>query len=70
MAMRDLRGETLYKEDKSLPVRRSHENPSIIKIYDLYLEKPLGEKSHHLLHTHYTRRDNTLFEIQTTDTHA
>jgi NADH-quinone oxidoreductase subunit G len=58
MALRSLRGEALYKEDKSLPVRRSHQNPSIIKIYKDYLEKPLGEKSHHLLHTTYISRDN------------
>jgi NADH-quinone oxidoreductase subunit G len=57
MALRGLRGETLYKEDKSLPLRRSHDNPFIIKIYQNYLEKPLGEKSHHLLHTKYITRD-------------
>lgn len=57
MSLRSLRGETLYKEDKSLPVRKSHQNPSIEKIYRDYLTKPLGEKSHHLLHTKYTSRD-------------
>jgi NADH-quinone oxidoreductase subunit G len=57
MALRSLRGETLYKEDKSLPVRKSHENVFIQKIYQDYLEKPLGEKSHHLLHTTYTSRE-------------
>jgi NADH-quinone oxidoreductase subunit G len=56
IALRHLRGETLYKEDKSLPVRRSHENPAIIEIYRDYLKEPLGEKSHHLLHTGYEER--------------
>lgn len=56
MARRARRGETLYKEDKSLPYRRSHENPSIKFIYERYLEKPNSEKAHHLLHTHYFRR--------------
>ena len=58
MALRSLRGETLYKEDKSLAVRRSHQNPSITKVYQDYLVKPLGEKSHHLLHTAYISRDD------------
>ncbi len=57
MALRNLRGRTLYKEDKSLPCRRSHQNPSIEKIYREYLTTPLGEKSHHLLHTHYQPRN-------------
>jgi NADH-quinone oxidoreductase subunit G len=58
MALRSLRGETLYKEDKSLPRRKSHENPSVIKIYKDFLKHPLSEKSHHLLHTGYTHRDD------------
>jgi len=58
MAIRSLRGETLYSEDKFSTVRKSHENPSIKKIYEDYLTEPLGEKSHHLLHTKYTPQDN------------
>jgi NADH-quinone oxidoreductase subunit G len=57
MALRGLRGQNLYKEDKDLPCRKSHQNPSIEKIYQEYLERPLGEKSHHLLHTHYHSRN-------------
>ena len=53
--IRKLRAEALYKEDKGL-IRKSHENPSITKIYQEFLKEPLGEKSHHLLHTKYTRR--------------
>ena len=56
MAMRARRGLTLYAEDKSLPLRRSHENPSIKAIYEKYLGHPYSEKSHHLLHTHYQKR--------------
>ena len=54
--IRTLRAKALYNEDKSLRYRKSHENPSIKKIYEEYLIKPLGEKSHHLLHTSYTPR--------------
>jgi NADH-quinone oxidoreductase subunit G len=51
--LRGTRGTTLYKEDKSLPIRRSHDNPSVKKIYQDFLVEPLGHKSHHLLHTKY-----------------
>lgn len=46
----------IYKEDENKKIRKSHLNPEVIQIYREYLEKPLGEKSHHLLHTHYTER--------------
>ena len=45
------RGDNLYGLDKVSNLRFSHENPSVIKLYEDYLGKPLGEKSHHLLHT-------------------
>jgi NADH-quinone oxidoreductase subunit G len=56
LAVRSIRGGSLYDEDKDLKYRKSHENPAVIKLYQDYLEKPLGEKSHHLLHTEYTPR--------------
>jgi NADP-reducing hydrogenase subunit HndD len=46
----------IYREDEAKVRRKSHENPDIIKLYEEYLGKPLGEKSHHLLHTHYFKR--------------
>ncbi|MBQ6736920.1 MAG: iron hydrogenase small subunit, partial [Synergistaceae bacterium] len=45
------RGSILLNLDKSMKLRFSHENPSIVQCYKEYLGKPLGEKSHHLLHT-------------------
>ncbi|MBQ9103906.1 MAG: iron hydrogenase small subunit [Clostridia bacterium] len=45
------RGESLRKLDKNNPIRFSHENPAIQKIYEDYFEKPLSHKSHELLHT-------------------
>ena len=50
------RAEAIYREDADKPIRKSHENPYIKKLYEEYLGKPLGEKSHHLLHTHYFKR--------------
>jgi iron only hydrogenase large subunit-like protein len=54
--VRTARIAAIYKEDEGRPMRKSHQNPEVIKIYEEYLKKPLGEKSHHLLHTHYTPR--------------
>ncbi|MDP4183693.1 MAG: NADH-dependent [FeFe] hydrogenase, group A6 [Bacteroidota bacterium] len=50
------RQEALYREDKSKPIRKSHENPYIKKIYEEFLGHPLSEISHHLLHTEYFDR--------------
>ena len=50
------RAEAIYREDAGKPIRKSHENPSITAIYKEFLVEPLGEKSHHLLHTKYTPR--------------
>ena len=47
------RTEAIYREDAGKPVRKSHENEYIIKLYEEYLGKPMSEKAHHLLHTHY-----------------
>jgi iron only hydrogenase large subunit-like protein len=47
----------IYAEDEGKALRKSHENPDIQKLYAEFLKQPLGEKSHHLLHTHYTRRE-------------
>ena len=54
--IRRLRAEALYQEDRDLGLRKSHVNPSITRIYEEFLVAPLGEKSHHLLHTKYTAR--------------
>jgi NADH-quinone oxidoreductase subunit G/NADP-reducing hydrogenase subunit HndD len=51
------RMQALYKIDQSEKLRLSHKNPYIARLYEEFLGKPLGEKSHHLLHTHYSSRD-------------
>lgn len=50
------RTEGLYKEDRDKTLRKSHENPNIIKLYSDYLGKPYSDKAHKLLHTHYVAR--------------
>ena len=52
-----LRASALYNEDAGKALRKSHENPSVKKLYDEYLEKPGSHKAHELLHTHYYKRD-------------
>ena len=52
-ALLKARSQAIYQEDEHKPLRKSHENPDIIKLYEEYLGKPLSEKAHHLLHTHY-----------------
>lgn len=54
--IRAKRAAAIYAEDAGMPLRKSHQNPEIVKIYADFLGKPLGEKSHHLLHTKYTPR--------------
>ena len=49
------RGARLYDLDAANPVRFSHENTQVQKLYEEYLEAPLGHKSHHLLHTDQTK---------------
>jgi iron-only hydrogenase group A len=49
--------QAIYAEDEGKKLRKSHENPEITEIYEKFLEAPLGEKSHHFLHTEYTVRE-------------
>ena len=50
-AIRQKRMAALYEIDKNMPLRKSHENPEIVKCYEDYLEKPLSHRAHELLHT-------------------
>ena len=47
------RGDKLWNLDARADVRFSHENPDVMALYTEYLEKPLGHKSHHLLHVEH-----------------
>ena len=52
------RQEATYREDAGKPIRKSHENPEIQRLYKEYLGEPCGLKSHELLHTHYFDKSN------------
>jgi len=55
--VRQARIDAIYREDEGKNFRKSHENPDLAKLYEEFLGKPLGEKSHHLLHTEYAPRE-------------
>ncbi|MCI9632271.1 MAG: 2Fe-2S iron-sulfur cluster binding domain-containing protein [Ruminococcus sp.] len=54
--VRAIRAKVLYDNDAAKPLRKSHDNPSIKKLYEEYLGEPGSEKAHHVLHTSYVKR--------------
>jgi NADH-quinone oxidoreductase subunit G/NADP-reducing hydrogenase subunit HndD len=51
------RMHALYAIDRDAPMRASHQNPAVQRLYAEYLEKPLSHRSHELLHTRYEKRE-------------
>jgi NADH-quinone oxidoreductase subunit G/NADP-reducing hydrogenase subunit HndD len=51
------RQEALYLEDRNKKIRKSHENPEILKLYKEYIGEPFNETAHSLLHTHFEARE-------------
>ena len=45
--------DAIYAEDEGKALRKSHENEAVQQLYKEFLGVPLGEVSHHLLHTKY-----------------
>ena len=56
--LRTERAKAIYDEDRSLPLRKSHENPKVQMLYKEFFGEPGSHKSHDLLHTHYIKREN------------
>jgi iron-only hydrogenase group A len=48
-----LRARALYSIDGSKSLRKSHENPAIMRLYEDYLGAPNSHRCHELLHTEY-----------------
>ncbi len=46
----------LYADDKGQPIRKSHQNPSVRKLYEEFLGEPGSHAAHQLLHTSYVSR--------------
>ena len=55
--IRKLRADCLYTIDEKSTIRKSHENPTIKKLYKEFLEEPGSHKAHELLHTAYHKRN-------------
>lgn len=55
--VRSLRASVLYKIDEKQRMRKSHQNPFVLELYEDFLGKPHSKKSHELLHTTYKKRD-------------
>ncbi|MDD2429979.1 MAG: NADH-dependent [FeFe] hydrogenase, group A6 [Eubacteriales bacterium] len=59
-AMMRSRLDAVYRLDKELPIRKSHENLAVKALYEEYLGEPNGHRSHALLHTTYMNRSGLL----------
>lgn len=51
-----IRAKVLYDNDAAKTIRKSHENPSIKKVYEEYFGEPGSHKAHEVLHTTYVKR--------------
>ncbi len=56
-AVREARMQAIYREDEGKKIRKSHENPDVARLYELFLGHPGGHVSHEYLHTGYTGRN-------------
>lgn len=56
------RANALYDEDKIRPLRKSHKNPQIVKLYEDFLKDANSHLAHKLLHTHYHKRETYKIE--------
>lgn len=57
LEVRQKRAQAIYQADEGLPMRKSHENPAVIQLYEEFLGEPNSHKAHELLHTHYSKKE-------------
>ncbi|MCK9254657.1 MAG: NADH-dependent [FeFe] hydrogenase, group A6 [Bacteroidales bacterium] len=55
------RAAAIYREDEGKAIRKSHENPEIITLYEEFLGQPMSEKAHELLHTEYFDKKKIIY---------
>ena len=55
--VRSLRANALYTVDEKSVIRKSHENPAVIKMYEEFFGNYGSHKAHELLHTEYVKRE-------------
>ena len=56
MDLKTMRAKALYDQDAAMPMRKSHDNPTVKAVYKEYLGEIGGHKAHEILHTHYVGR--------------
>ncbi len=56
MDIRKARIAAIFSEDDSKSLRKSHENPQVVRAYEKFFESPLSAQSHRFLHTEYQPR--------------
>ncbi len=54
--VKGLRSKAIYEADKTMPIRKSHQNPAIKVVYDEFFGKPGSHVAHEVLHTSYVER--------------
>ncbi len=54
--IRKIRASAIYKQDKGMAMRKSHDNPVVKQMYDEFLGEPGGHKAYDILHTRYNSR--------------
>ena len=69
IASRARRGLALYEEDRNLPVRLSHKNPEITRVYERFLGAPNSPLALKLLHTYYYKRSVNTGQVIEEATH-
>ena len=52
-----LRASSLYSIDEKSKIRKSHQNPAVMKTYEEFLQKPGSESAHKYLHTEYSKKN-------------
>lgn len=52
-SIKEDRMKGIYQADVDLPLRKSHENADVLKLYKDWLQNPNSELAHEVLHTHY-----------------
>ena len=57
---RNKRIKSIFTRDKSMTLRRSHENPEINELYKEFYGTPLSKIAHEMLHTTYKDRSSDL----------
>ena len=55
--IKGIRAKSIYDQDKSMSLRKSHENAAVQQLYKEFLGEPNSHKAHEILHTSSVPRD-------------